>query len=223
VELSDGEQGDGDPDETREHVPLGIPGITLRSEKCVGLCASCYGGPPFDKFIPGADGLTYGDGEEIQPRSRQKGSPSEQYFPGDDGGHKSLGEVADAVVMVAGEVEVIANPVEQRHFGVSVVTADHQDDHVNCDQGVSEMGERESAVGPEEDRRADDGREDFHEPREVIVRFNCGPNEDHADRREKRDVESFHSRLQVTAQIVEAEAVGEGGFAEDLSCANQFG
>src|SRR4051812_35646339 len=46
------------PDERHQHVPLGVPNISLGAEEGVGRGASDDGGSPLDELVAGADAET---------------------------------------------------------------------------------------------------------------------------------------------------------------------
>jgi len=65
--------------------------------------------------------------------------------------------VADAVKVVAEEVEGVAERVEEGDFGVGEVAADEEDEGVQPDAEVGEAGELEAAVGCGEGDEGGDG------------------------------------------------------------------
>ena len=113
----------------------------------------------------------------------------------DDGGDEALREMADAVVVIARQMKRIAHPEAQRHLGVGVVSADHQNGRVNDDQGVGERRQRETAIGGHQDDEADDGGEDLQQPGEVVVRMNQRPDEDCCERDEERGIRARHEYI----------------------------
>ena len=58
---------------------------------------------------------------------------------------EALCEVADAVVVVAGEVKQVLHPEPERHARVGVVAAQDQDAGVHEDQDVGERRDAETA------------------------------------------------------------------------------
>jgi hypothetical protein len=89
-----------------------------------------------------------------------------------------LGKVADAVVVVPGEAERGLHPLAQGHLGVVVVTAKHQDARMDEDQPVDERRHREAAVGPDEDRDADEDGGDLEKPGEAVMRMQARQGEE---------------------------------------------
>ena len=109
-------------------------------------------------------------------RTAQRGA--EQHFPSDHGGHETLRKVAQAVVVVAVEMPGILDPLEDRHQGIGVVAADHEDGGVHGDQPVHQIGEAQARVEVDQDRHGDDRGEHFEEPGEDVVAADERPDED---------------------------------------------
>ena len=89
------------------------------------------------------------------------------------------------VVVIAGEVEVVSEPVEGRDLCICVMAADDEDGHVDGDEDVGEAGEGEAAVGCAQDRETNKHREGFEGPGFVVVGVVGGPGEEEDDEREE--------------------------------------
>ena len=98
------ERGDG-ADERHEHVGLRVPWIALRAEKGVGGFLALKRDEPFDEFVARADRETDADNEKSEPAAPREDVAAQQDFPGDDGGDEALREMAEAVEVVAREVQ----------------------------------------------------------------------------------------------------------------------
>ena len=91
--------------------------------------------------------------------------------------NKPLREVSDAVVMISAEPEDLLHPEAERHFGVGVMTAEHQDESVNEDETVDQRGQRKPATRRHQQRHGDEDRKDFEDPRRPIGRSDTRPDE----------------------------------------------
>lgn len=156
----------------------------------MGGFAGGEGDPPFYQFVEGAGGEADADGDREEPVAGAQGRGSQQDFAGEYGGKEALGEVSDAVVVVAGEVESLAEPMEEGNFGVGVVGADAEDDGVQCNAGVAEVGEWEAAKGYREDAEGGEGRKHFEKPDEAIKGVDGGPEQYRRETGEERLQES---------------------------------
>ena len=93
--------------------------------------------------------------------------------------------MADAVVVIPREVKRALHPEPERHLGIRVVPADHEDDGVQREEDQDERRERKALVQREHERDADDGRKDFEDPGEVVVRMNQRPGEHREEENEQ--------------------------------------
>ena len=112
----------------------------------------------------------------------------EQQFPEHHCRNESLREMSYAVVIVPCEPELIAQPAEERHFGVCVMTTDHQDERVETEQYIDECGKAEAPIGNEHNNKSDQRGDRFKEPREKILRSNHGPDESGREKPEKEEM-----------------------------------
>jgi len=85
--------------------------------------------------------------------------------------------VPEPVVVVSRESEGVLRPLPERHLGVGVVAAEHQDEGVEEEEPVEERREREPRRRRDEDRRADEHRGDLEEPGEPVLRADPGDDE----------------------------------------------
>src|SRR5829696_4308871 len=125
-------------DQGEEHVPLGVPDVALGAEEVCRGRAADHGGPPFDELVEGAEGEAGAGDQEEEPAVPLERGPAQQHLADQDGRHEALGEVAQAVVVVAGEAQEVAHPEAERHPGVGIVPAEHQDQGVEEEKTVDE-------------------------------------------------------------------------------------
>jgi len=185
VEAGKEELGGDGAEEGEGHVFLGVPDIALGAEEGGALVAGVDGDGPFEELVEGADGEAGGDGEGEEPAASADDSAAEVDFAGGDGGDEALGEVAEAVVVVAGESEGVLGPGAQGDEGVGVVAADDEDEGVEEEEDAEEGGEGEAVAGGEEEGYAEEGGEDFEPPGEVVVRVDGGPEEGRGEEEEE--------------------------------------
>ena len=102
--------------------------------------------------------------------------------------------MADAVVVVARQAEGVAQPAEQRHLGIGVVPADHENDRVDQNQNVHEVGEPEAWIERNQDHARDDRRQHLQDPGEVVVRLVARPCQDRHSDGEQQPVQAIAIR-----------------------------
>lgn len=171
--------------EREEHVPLGIPLITLGAEERLRPLAADEGGPPLDELVEGREGEADRRHDDEEPASTDERRGAQQDLAGEDRRNETLDEMAKTIVVVAVEVERITNPVADRYVGIGEVAADHQQDAVERQQPIDEHRQARPAVSGDEDRRSHQHRCHFEPPRRSIVRTDSGPDEDgRGDRQE---------------------------------------
>ena len=94
--------------EGHQHVALGVPGVALHAEPLGALVGIEGDDPaPFEELVGGAEGQGDADGEEAGPARADVGAADEE-LAGDERGRDALEEMADAVEVVAREMEVVA-------------------------------------------------------------------------------------------------------------------
>ena len=76
------------------------------------------------------------------PRTERRAA--HQDLARDDRRDEALRQVAEAVVVVSREAEGVAHPEAERHLGVRVVSAEHQDHRVHEDQADRRAASAES-------------------------------------------------------------------------------
>ena len=94
-----------------------------------------YRHTPFDQFVRRADCKANANHDKEHPSAPLYDPAPNEYFARDHCGHKSLRKMPDAIVVVPAEVPVIANPAEYRLAGVSIMSANAEDDGLRTDQG----------------------------------------------------------------------------------------
>lgn len=97
---------------------------------------------------------------------------ADEDFSREDGGDEPLRQMPNLVVIVALQVEVVANPIEERHVGIRVVGADEQDARVEGDEPVGQPREWEAAPGNAEEGDRDEGGEGLQPPGHAVCRAN---------------------------------------------------
>src|SRR5215831_10629860 len=87
------------------------------------------------------------------------------------------------------------HPESERHLGVGVMPADHEDDRVHEDEPVRERREWKALCGQDEHWHGDEDRKDLHHPRS---RLRCSDSRDDqqrkADDQENRGFTRAHGR-----------------------------
>src|SRR5262249_6277406 len=151
-------------DEREEHVPLRVPGVALRAEEGLRRLAAEQPGPPPEELVGGADRERAHRDEREEPPPALQGRGPQQELAGEDRRHEALREVAEPVVGITREVERVLRPEAERHARVRVVAADDEDERVQEEQAVGERRQREAPPRRDEDRDADEHREDLEPP-----------------------------------------------------------
>ena len=177
---------DAGEDELREdraeggegHVFLGVPDVALGAEEGVAFGAAHHGDAPFEELVGRAEGEADGDDDGEEPAAPADDAVPDEDLAREDRGHEPLGEVADAVVVVAREAEPVLHPETERHAGVRVVTAHDEDDGVHEHEHEQQGRERKAFVRRDDQREPDDGGEDLEAPREPLVGPDHRPGED---------------------------------------------
>ena len=103
---------------------------------------------------------------------------------------------------------MIANPIEWRDLRIGVVPADHQDDRVDHYEEVDQAGKFKLAINRCEYAYAQDGRENFQEPREVVMRTDRRPDENSEQDDHVRD-EVSRSRHLVSCLVSSCGPLGQ--------------
>ena len=106
---SDGGNG---AEQGAKHILLCVPGVALRSEKTDCGIATDQSCPPFDQLIEGADGQTNAHDQEWLPAFSVQDLQPDKDFAGNDGRHKTLHNMAKAIVVVTMPAEDRLKPVE---------------------------------------------------------------------------------------------------------------
>jgi len=152
------------PEERQAHVFLGIPNIALCAE--VGgalLREEEVGYAPFDEFVQPAEaeGDFYGE------------HPANPFIPAETiakqvahgvGEEKAEVEMHNAVVVVAGHLEGVLQPVAEGVFGIGVLGAIYVQHEVDKHEGVAEVAEAELFIGDGNEQQEAEGKGIFDEP-----------------------------------------------------------
>src|SRR5947199_8058062 len=95
---------------SREHVPLRVPHVALRTEE--GVCRMPAGerGPPFEELVARAEREARRSHEHEQPTTRSQRRRAQQDLADQDGGDEALDEVTEPVVVVPSQAEQVLNP-----------------------------------------------------------------------------------------------------------------
>lgn len=138
-------RGEG-TDEGAKHIPLGVPNIPLCSQKIIGRLSLHQSGPPLKQLVECAKCQADRGHEEKEPLAGMEGCASEENLPGQNGGNKSLGEVAESIIVIAGEMEEILNPETDRNPRIGVMAPDHENDRMNEEKPIQQRGQRKAPV-----------------------------------------------------------------------------
>src|SRR5262249_7164882 len=113
--------------------------------------------------------------DEKEPAAAQNNFPAQQDLARRQRGYKALGKMSHAIVIVAGQVVVVAYPVKERDFGVSVMLAYKQNAGVQEDQDINKRGELKSGVGDSQCQQGKQRGKNLQGPGEIIMRVDCRP------------------------------------------------
>src|SRR5262249_6077857 len=113
--------------------------------------------------------------DEKQPAAAQNNFPPQQDLARHQRGYKTLGKMSYAIIVVAGQVVMVAYPVKERDFGVSVMPAHKQNAGVQEDQDVNKRRELEPGVGDCQGQHGKQRGKNLQDPGEIIVRADCRP------------------------------------------------
>ena len=106
----------------------------------------------------------------------ERRAPDEN-FPSDDRGDESLCEMAYTIVMIPREAKYALHPEPERHLRIRVMAAEHQDQGMNEDQAIGQRRQRKAPRGRKKQRRGDEDRKDFENPRRAIGWLETGPDQ----------------------------------------------
>src|SRR5690606_14259942 len=126
--------------ERERHIGLRIPDIALRCKELIRAAPAEQRDGPFDQLVKGAEGKADGDGEDIAPDGRRHEMAADDHLARDNRRHEALRQMAEPVVIIALKTEPRLDIIKERHFGVSVMPADHQDNAMDQDKGVKKRG-----------------------------------------------------------------------------------
>src|SRR3569832_1686851 len=138
-------RGEG-TDEGAKHIPLGVPNIPLCSQKIIGRLSLHLSGPPLKQLVERAKCQADGGHEEKEPLAGIKGRASKEHLPGQNGGNESLGEEAESIIVIAGEMEEILNPEADWNPRIGVMAPDHENDCMNEEKPIQLRGQRKAPV-----------------------------------------------------------------------------
>ena len=159
--------------------------VALGPEEGVGRRPAGRRGPPFDQLVEG--GKRQGDAgrQKEEPAAVVQLRAAAQELAGQHRRDEALREMAQPVVVIAGEAEDLLDPKPDRHTGIRVVAAHHQHHGMQKEQAVEEGRERKPLVRRDEDRNAGEHGGDLQPPRVAIVRADAGPDQDRRREREE--------------------------------------
>ena len=133
---------------------------------------------------------TVNNDDREQPLARRERRRPDQQLADHDRRAEALHQVADAVVVVAREIEPVLHPEPERHACVRVVTTEDQDQAVDRDEPVRERRQRKATVRRDEQRRRNEHGQHFEPPRQAVVRPDAGDDERDRDCSQQRERES---------------------------------
>src|SRR5258708_4034154 len=82
-----------------------------------------------------------------------------------------------AVIIIPSQVEMVADPVKQRHLSVCVMSAYKKNARMKRDEQIDKRGELKPRISNGQRCQSKNRWEYFQHPREVIVRMDCRPRE----------------------------------------------
>lgn len=119
-----------------------------------------------------------------------------QNFPGDQCRDEALHEMTDLVVVISLESKYRLEVLEEGHFRIGIVPADHQDDAMHEYQEIHERGQPERIVCQREDRKTQNRWRNLQRPRRIVLGIDCGPDEDDE---KNADPRYFHGTIVTTS------------------------
>ena len=165
------------PNQREKHVPLGIPDIALRTDKGARRLVGDHRRPPFEHFVKRADRQAGTGHQREHPLAAPQRRGAQEQLAHDHCREEALGEMAQPIVVIAGQVKRVANPTEERFAGVGVVSADDEDDGVQPDADIDEPCEWKPAAGRDEENRRNDGGGDLQDPGQPVLGTRAAPHE----------------------------------------------
>src|SRR4029077_7716339 len=112
--------------------------------------------PPLQDLVEGAEGETDADAQEAEERTRLQSAGAPEELAHEHRRYEPLRQVADAVEMIARQVEGVAQPVEQGHLRVRVLGAAGDDHEMDRREDVHETREGVAPPGRDEQGDADE-------------------------------------------------------------------
>ena len=173
------EQRERGADQAEEHVPLGVPGVALGAEERLRGLPVEERAPPLDELVAGRERQAHRGRQHREPAAASEGRAAHQHLADEDGGDKALDEVAEPVVVVAGEMERVAEPEAERDLGVGVVPAHREHQRVEEEQAVEHRGEREARRRCDQDRQRHHYRRDLEQPRQSVAGIETRERQQH--------------------------------------------
>ena len=98
----------------------------------------------------------------------------QQDFAGQQGRHKTLPEMADAIIGITFKIENVLKVKPDRDFGIRIVTTHDQDRPMDKNHLKQNSAQRKIRLGEYQQRRSDHDRQHFEEPRQSIGRIKGG-------------------------------------------------
>src|SRR5437867_4327161 len=113
-------RGNG-PDERGQHVPLRVPWVALRPEKRLRTRTQRDRRRPLDELVRSADRQTDRRHQEEQPLPGHQRRAAKEHLSRQDRRNEALEKMAEAIVVVAVQLERALHPETQRNALVGVV------------------------------------------------------------------------------------------------------
>ena len=96
----------------------------------------------------------------------------------------------DFIVIITRPAEQRADVIEQRNLSVCVFAADHQNDAVQPDDCINEIGKAKLAVEKRENSDGEQRGRNFEKPGKIIVRLNRRPNQNAEQSDEQKNMKT---------------------------------
>ena len=158
-------------------------GIALRSqERLADVGREDVSRSPLDELVAGGDRQHDAEDDEREPAAAAQRRHAEQDLLDDAHREEAEREVADAIVVIAREVEGLLRPVAERRLRVRVVRAVQQHQRVQEDGDVAEVAEAQPPVGGRQRDVAEQRGRDLQQPVEAPR-----PTEDQGQHQWRRD------------------------------------
>src|SRR5437899_3359170 len=90
------------------------------------------------------------------------------------------------IIVITGQVKMVADPVEERHLCIGVMSAHKENARMQQNQKINKSGELKPAIGNRQGSKRQQGWKHFQCPGEIVVRMNGGPRQNNCESAEQQ-------------------------------------